>query len=96
MANVADSTFTNSTPTSDVAEPVPTKKERRLVLALCGLAFFVSYVITAGPAVLMTRTLDLPMIEAIVRVLYAPLILIIKIDVPILAPLIKAWVELFR
>ena len=36
------------------------------------------------------------MFESIVKAIYAPLILIIKLKIPIIAPAIKAWVELFR
>lgn len=77
-------------------EPASTKKERRLGFVFSGMAFFVGYVLTAGPAVLLVETFDTPMIGAIVKVLYAPLVLIVKMRVPLLAPAIEAWVELFR
>lgn len=81
---------------SEDAEPALTKKERRLGCLYSSFAFFVSYVITAGPAVFITRRFDQPMFSRIVEFLYAPLILIIKMDVPIVSPVIKVWVQLFR
>lgn len=78
------------------SEPALTKKERRLGCLYCSLAFFASYVITAGPAVFITRRFDQPMFSRIVEFLYAPLILITKMNVPIVSPVIKAWVQLFR
>ncbi len=71
-------------------------KERRLSILFSCAAFFTSYVITAGPAAFITRKFDQPMFESIVKAIYAPLILIIKLKIPIIAPAIKAWVELFR
>ena len=78
----------------DVARP--RRRERRLSIALSGLAFFVSYVITAGPAVFMVRRFDMPMFGAIVEMLYAPLIFLVRHNVPVIGPLIKVWVSLFR
>gem|GEM_PF-1819352 len=85
-----------SQPVSEPAEVQTSPRERRLGIAFSSLAFFISYVITAGPAVFLTRTFDQPMIESIVRTLYAPLILIIKLNIPIIGPAIKAWVALFQ
>ena len=73
-----------------------TKRERRLSIALSSFAFFISYVITAGPAVFMVKRFDMPTFGAIVEMLYAPLVLIVKSNVPVIAPLIKAWVSLFQ
>lgn len=72
------------------------ERERRGSIALSCLAFFISYVITAGPAVFMVRRFDMPTFGAIVEMLYAPLVLIVKMNVPVIAPLIKAWVSLFQ
>lgn len=62
----------------------------------CTTAFFVSYVITAGPAAFMARRFDQPMFDRIVKVLYAPLILLVKAEVPLISPIIEAWIRLFR
>ena len=79
------------------APPEPaSKRERRVSIALSCFAFFISYVITAGPAVFMVRRFDMPTFGAIVEMLYAPLVLIVKMNVPVIAPLIKAWVSLFQ
>lgn len=78
------------------AEPEPTRKERRLGMLFSGIAFFAGYVLTAGPAVFLARTFDTPMMGAIVKVLYAPLVLTVKLRIPLIAPAIEAWVELFR
>ena len=90
----------NSTSDSEgflsTAEPKSTKKERRLGVLFSVLAFFIGYVLTAGPAVFLVKTFDTPMIGTIVKVLYAPLVLIVKLRIPLLAPAIEAWVELFR
>lgn len=80
----------------DSLQTQPSKRERRMGVVFSALAFFVSYIITAGPAAFLTRAFDQPMFESIVRTIYAPLVFIIKAKVPILAPAIKAWVELFQ
>jgi len=72
------------------------KRERRLSIALSSFAFCISYVITAGPAVFMVKRFDMPTFGTIVEMLYAPLVFIVKINVPVIAPLIKAWVSLFE
>lgn len=76
-------------------EPQLTKRERRLGCLYSGLAFFAGYVISAGPAAFMTNTFDQPMFNRIAETIYFPLILIIKMDVPVVSPLINAWVGLF-
>jgi hypothetical protein len=81
---------------SDSYSAPASKRERRISVALSVFAFFISYVITAGPAVFMVRKFDMPTFGAIVEVLYAPLVFIVKIETPVIAPLIKAWVSLFR
>lgn len=88
--------FTTTLSPTDPAEPRTSVRERRLGIAFSCLAFFTSYVITAGPVVFLTRTFDQPMIETIARALYAPLILIIKLEIPIIAPTIEAWIKLFQ
>ena len=72
------------------------RQERRISIALSLLAFIVSYILTAGPAVFLVTRFKLPVYSRIVEVLYSPLILIVKSKVPLLSPLIKAWVDLFR
>ncbi len=82
---------------SDSIDPEPASKhERRLSIVLSGFAFFISYVISAGPAVYMVKKFDMPTFGAIVELLYAPLVLIVRTNVPVIAPLIKAWVSLFK
>ena len=87
----------DATPAS-IAQPGGAAGKRRWTLQIiyCSAAFFVSYVITAGPAVFMARRFDQPMFDRIVRVLYAPLILLVEARVPLVSPLIEAWVRLFR
>lgn len=72
------------------------KRECRMSVALSSIAFFVSYVITAGPAVFIVRRFDMTTFGAVVEMLYAPLVLIVQMNIPVIAPLIKAWVSLFR
>ena len=69
----------DATPAS-IAQPGGAAGKRRWTLQIiyCSAAFFVSYVITAGPAVFMARRFDQPMFDRIVRVLYAPLILLVE------------------
>ncbi|MCR9202349.1 MAG: hypothetical protein NXI04_27220 [Planctomycetaceae bacterium] len=81
--------------TQDESAPRVRRRWKRQAV-FCSAAFFVSYVITAGPAVFMARRFDQPMFDRIVKVLYAPLILLVKADVPVISPLIEAWVKLFR
>lgn len=79
------------------AAPEPaSKRERRVSIALCCFAFFISYVITAGPAVFMVRQFDMLTFGAIFEMLYAPLVVMVKMNVPVIAPLIKVWVSLFQ
>lgn len=79
-----------------VQERPATQRERRLGILFSAVAFFFGYVLSAGPAVFLVEHLDLPMVGAIVQVLYAPLVFLVKSDLPVIAPAIKAWVELFR
>lgn len=76
----------------------PPAQPRRLLLQVLygAAAFFFGYVITAGPAVFIARRFDQPMFDRIVQVLYAPLILLVKARVPLVSPVIEAWVGLFR
>ena len=60
------------------------------------LAFFAGYFLSAGPAVFITRRINLPALTSIVEGLYFPLVLIVKLDIPLVSPLIQAWVRLFR
>ncbi|MEO2019714.1 MAG: hypothetical protein ABGZ53_35725 [Fuerstiella sp.] len=96
MSNPADGPNDSADTASRSAAAPPTKRERRLSIAFSGVAFFISYVITAGPAVFMVKRFDMPTFSAIVEMLYAPLVLIVKSNVPVIAPLIKAWVSLFQ
>ena len=96
MSNPADGHNDGADAGSGSAAAPRKKRERRLSIALSGCAFFISYVITAGPAVFMVRRFDMPTLGAIVEMLYAPLVFIVKMNVPVVAPLIKAWVSLFR
>jgi hypothetical protein len=72
------------------------RRDRRISIVLSGFAFVVSYVITAGPAVFMVRQFDMPTFGVLVNALYAPLVFLVKANVPVIAPLIKAWVSLFQ
>lgn len=74
----------------------PARRYWKRQAVFCSAAFFISYVITAGPAVFMARRFDQPMFDRIVKVLYAPLILLVKMKVPVISPLIEAWISLFR
>lgn len=94
MTNAADSPTDTIQGTAEEARL--TRKERRLSVLLSALAFFVSYVLSAGPAVFMVKRFDLPMIGTIVKVLYAPLVLLVKLRIPLISSLIEAWVGLFR
>ena len=77
-------------------EPPLTKKQRRMTWILSAFAFFVSYVLTAGPAVFVMDKIDQPFIASILEMIYAPLVLIVKMKVPVIGPLIKGYVELFQ
>ena len=96
MSNPADGPIDTADAGSRSAAAPQTKRERRLSIALSGCAFFISYVITAGPAVFMVRRFDMPTFGAIVEMLYAPLVFIVELNVPVIAPLITSWVSLFR
>ncbi|MCA9082575.1 MAG: hypothetical protein KDA81_00900 [Planctomycetaceae bacterium] len=82
----------------DMSKAVECEAEphRRWSIALAMVAFVISYMATSGPAVFLVEKLDLPMFTQFVTMLYSPLVLIIKLNVPILAPLLRFWVGLFR
>ena len=80
----------------DAEDRPRTPARRRLTLLLSAAAFFVSYVLTAGPAVFIVRRIDLPLMTTIVERLYAPLILITKLNIPVISPVIQAYVRMFR
>ena len=89
--------MTSTIELSSQDEAAPTRRRRwKRQVVFCSAAFFVSYVMTAGPAVFMARRFDQPMFDRIVKVLYAPLILLVKADLPVISPLIEAWIRLFR
>ena len=74
---------------------VPNER-RRLTYAATFLGFFAGYVISSGPAVFVARRIDLPALTSIIEGLYFPLVMIVKLNVPLISPLIQAWVRLFR
>lgn len=73
-----------------------TLKQRLLGGFLSFCAFFTAYVLTAGPAAFLARRFDQPIIENLIRILYAPLIAIVKMRVPVVSALINWYVQLFR
>ncbi|MCA9047790.1 MAG: hypothetical protein KDA89_03630 [Planctomycetaceae bacterium] len=88
----------DSTPDQQATEQLVQRerRERRLSIVVSAAAFFVGYVISAGPAVFMVRRFDLPVFEQVVRTLYLPLVFLVEAGVPVIGPVIKAWVGLFR
>lgn len=68
---------------------------RRRTIVLSTLAFLLSYVITAGPAAFILNKMDLPVISAIAEVVYAPIIAIAKMKIPVLSALVKGYIGLF-
>ena len=85
-------------PFSDVdeIEPPLSKRQRRLTWFLTGIAFLISYVLSAGPAVFVMERMDQPMLGEILQKIYAPLVFLVKAKVPVIGPGIEAYVELFR
>lgn len=69
---------------------------RSRVIGLSCLAFLISYIITAGPAVFIVKRIDLPAVTAIAEVLYAPIILVVKSRIPILSGAIQLYLDLFQ
>ena len=93
----AQSTDSNSAQPSDSDSHSPdADSNRRLPVFVSAVAFFVSYVLSAGPAVFITRRFEQPFVTTIIECLYAPLIVIVKLRVPLVSPAIQAYVELFR
>ncbi|MEZ6124136.1 MAG: hypothetical protein R3C49_13310 [Planctomycetaceae bacterium] len=76
-------------------EPRVTKQRRRLSLLVSGIAFFAGYVLSAGPTAFIVGKFKAPFLNEIVTILYAPLIFTSK-NVPVIGPIIKAWVSLFN
>lgn len=66
--------------------------DRRKTILLSTLAFLVSYALTAGPAVFILDKMDLPIAE----VVYAPIIMLVKLKIPVISPLIKTYIGLFQ
>lgn len=95
MTHASDDSPADSEGTIDVDDHGSSRTRRLSILYSCG-AFFVSYVITAGPAVFITRRFDQPTFESVVRLLYAPLILLVEANVPLVSPVIRAWIRLFQ
>ncbi len=90
---MSDASQTQNDLQSDVSEDAAGSRRRTIVLST--LAFLFSYVITAGPAAFILKRMDLPVISAIAEVVYAPIIAIAKMKIPILSQLIKAYIGLF-
>ena len=78
------------------ASDMDSKGRRRFTYAATFLSFFVGYVVSSGPAVFVARQINLPALTSIIEGLYFPLVLIVKLNVPLISPLIQAWVRLFR
>lgn len=87
---IADAAPSNST------EPPLSGRQKKLVWLYTGAAFLAGYIVSAGPAVFVARRMNIPMVGKIIEKLYLPLVLLVKREVPVIGPLIKAWVELFR
>lgn len=68
---------------------------RRRTIVLSVSAFLLSYVMTAGPAAFILNKMDLPVVTAIAEIVYAPVILIVKMKIPVLSGLIKAYLGIF-
>lgn len=83
-------------PDLSTAEPPLTRGRRRLAWLASGVAFLVGYVLTAGPAVFVMDRFKLSMVARILELLYAPLVFIVKAKIPLLGPVINAYIELFR
>lgn len=92
----ADSANACTSVASSASEVPLTKRQRRAAWTLSAAAFLLSYVLTAGPAVFLMDRFKLSMVSRILELLYAPLVLVVKANVPIIGPLIKAYIELFR
>lgn len=92
----ADSANACTSVASSASEVPLTKRQRRAAWTLSAAAFLLSYILTAGPAVFLMDRFKLSMVSRILELLYAPLVLIVKANVPVIGPLIKAYIELFR
>ena len=64
-------------------------------MAMSVAAFFISYVLTAGPVAFFVKRADVAFLNDLAATLYAPLIFMTK-HVPVIGPVIKAWVRLFQ
>ena len=81
---------------AEPGHPSDSESKHKLPVTLSVLAFFVSYVLSAGPAVFITRRFDQQSVTTIVECLYAPIILIVRLNIPVISPAIQAYVRLFR
>lgn len=72
------------------------RSRRRRTVILSGVAFLVSYVLTAGPAAFIMDKIKLPVVAAIAEIVYSPVILVVKLKIPLLSPLIKGYIGLFQ
>ena len=82
--------------TSSSTEPPLSGRQKKLVWLYTSAAFLAGYIVSAGPAVFVARRVNVPMVGQIIQKLYLPLVFLVKREVPVAGPLIKAWVELFR
>jgi hypothetical protein len=71
-------------------------RERIAGGALAIAAFMVSYILTAGPASVLVRSLDAPFVNSIAHKLYLPVILLVKLRIPGVSAAIQWYVDLFR
>ncbi|GAB5440996.1 MAG: hypothetical protein Fues2KO_13450 [Fuerstiella sp.] len=92
----ADSSNESTSVASSASEVPLTRRQRRAAWTLSAASFLLSYILTAGPAVFLMDRFKLSMVSRILELLYAPLVLVVKANVPVIGPLIKAYIELFR
>lgn len=82
--------------TDAAIDELPPQTRRSRTIAVSCFAFLISYVITAGPASFIVKTIDLPPVTAIAKALYAPIVMIVKSKVPVLSGAIKFYLGLFQ
>lgn len=76
--------------------PSATRRQKMAASALSLTAFGVAYVLSAGPLVGVQNLIKFKPFARCLEVFYLPLVLIVKGNVPVLGPLLKWYVDLFR
>ncbi len=79
-----------------VPEPPRTKQQRRVALALSGLAALTIYIALSGPMAALHKNAKFKPLQSTIEVVFAPVVWLAKHRVEPLSSWLRAYVDLFR